>query len=143
MIDHCVRYFYVVEQSPVIVAVCYKPYSHRVDREMATALGGEESTAAWSPTVIGIGMAAQNLLLAAHALGLGACYHSGPIPFLRGPLHELLDIHPRLELAGLITIGWPRDGSPGAPPNAAKRKDLSRLVRYVRLDGRLPTDAGA
>ena len=127
-VEHCRGYFHVLSDCPVLVAACYKPTRQIFERVVAEHFGDPGGASAWSPNLLSLGMALQNLLLSAHAIGLGACFHSGPVPFLRGPLHELLGLPPRLELAGLVTLGWP---SPNAPPCESRRKPLAHVFRWA------------
>lgn len=127
MVDHCLRYFEVVRDSPVLIIVGYKPLAHRFEAALDDLFCEEAGKHRWSPTLLGVGMASQNLLLAAHAAGLGACFHSGPVAFLRGALQERLDLPRSLELAGLITLGWPEAREHPEPG----RKPLDKLVRAV------------
>ena len=113
---------------PALVAACYKPTGQLFDQAVAEHFADRGGTAAWSPNLLSLGMAVQNLLLCAHALGLGACFHSGPVPFLRGPLHELFRLPPRLELAGFVTIGWP---AADAPRREGWRRPLEHSIRWV------------
>jgi nitroreductase len=55
----------------------------------------------------------QNLLLAAHARGLGTCWMTGP-KYMEREINELLDITDE-ELVSVIPIGYPNQ-SPPAPP---------------------------
>jgi nitroreductase len=71
-------------------------------------------------------MAIQNLLLAAHDRGVGACMQSGPVPFLRGSVNELLGLPPWLELAGVVSLGYPAE-SPAPKP----RKPVERVTRFL------------
>jgi nitroreductase len=69
-------------------------------------------------------MAAQNLMLAAHALGLGSCCMTGALA-ARGELGEILELARKYEIICLIAVGWP-DESP-APP---ARKPLTEVARF-------------
>src|SRR5271167_1382800 len=62
-------------------------------------------------------MAAQNLLLAAHAEGLGACWMCAPL-FCQSTVSEALALPKGWEPQALITMGWPADGG---KPVARKR----------------------
>ena len=127
MIHHCVRFFAPLDESPVLVAACYRPHSVRLDAVLADYFDDESGGTAWNPNLLSLGMATQNLLLAAHTMGLGACFHSGPVPMLRSEIHELLDLPTRLELAGIVTIGWPRD----VEEVQGSRKPLAKTVQYA------------
>ncbi len=52
-----------------------------------------------------VAMAGQNLLLAAHALGLGACWMCAPL-FCPEVVQRTLDLPPDWQPQGLITVGY-------------------------------------
>lgn len=70
--------------------------------------------------VISCGMAAQNVLLAAHALGLGACVVRS---FSSAGVRELLGVPEDVELELLITLGYPKE-----TPEPAARRPLSEIA---------------
>ncbi len=71
----------------------------------------------------GIGACAQNLLLAAHALGLGGCW----IGRTRDPeLEKLLGANEDEELMLLLPVGYPAE-----EPSDGDRKPLDGLVRTI------------
>lgn len=72
-----------------------------------------------------VAMAIQNLLLAAHAHGLGASVMCGPL-FCPDVVSECLGLPGPWEPQSLITLGWP--ASAGKP---FKRRPLSDVVRIV------------
>ncbi|MBL8145692.1 MAG: nitroreductase family protein [Anaerolineae bacterium] len=55
-----------------------------------------------------VAMAGQNLLLTAHASGLGACWMCGPL-FCPDVVIAALDLPADWEPQGLITLGWPAE----------------------------------
>lgn len=57
-------------------------------------------------TVQSTAMAGQNLLLAAHAAGLGACWMCAPL-FCAEVVREALDLPEDWEPQGLVTLGYP------------------------------------
>lgn len=70
-----------------------------------------------------IGACAQNILLAAHALGLGACW----LGRVRDPqVEKIVGAKENEELMMLITIGYPAERPP-----ARDRKPLAELVRRI------------
>jgi len=73
-----------------------------------------------------VAAAIQNMLLAAHALGLGACWFCAPL-FCPETVGKVLRIPPNFEPQALITLGYPAD-RPHHPP----RKPLKQIVQ---LDG--------
>ncbi|MEW6363896.1 MAG: nitroreductase family protein [Acidobacteriota bacterium] len=64
------------------------------------------------------------LLLAAHALGLGTCWMTGPL-LAESPLCALLDVPKGWSISALIPMGYAAE-SPPAPP----RRDADKLLRY-------------
>ncbi len=55
-----------------------------------------------------VAMAGQNLLLAAHALGLGACWLCAPL-FCAAVVHQTLDLPADWQPQGLVTLGHPAE----------------------------------
>lgn len=58
--------------------------------------------------VQGVAMAAQNLLLAAHAEGLGAVWMCAPL-FCQDTVRAALDLPPDFEPQGVIALGYPAE----------------------------------
>lgn len=69
-----------------------------------------------------VAAAIQNLLLAAHALGLGACWCCAPL-FCQGLVRRILRLPRTWEPQAFITIGSPRHHPP-APPRKAPEEVL-------------------
>jgi coenzyme F420-0:L-glutamate ligase / coenzyme F420-1:gamma-L-glutamate ligase len=61
-----------------------------------------------------LGAAIENLLLAAHAAGLGACWYCAP-SFCKDKVREMLEIPKPVEPHAFITLGYPCE-CPEAPP---------------------------
>jgi coenzyme F420-0:L-glutamate ligase/coenzyme F420-1:gamma-L-glutamate ligase len=64
----------------------------------------------------------QNLLLAASAEGLGACWFCAPL-FCKETIRKVLGVPKNIEPQALITIGYPAE-----KPEAPQRKPLSEVV---------------
>src|SRR5262249_59955167 len=90
----------------------------------------------YTPTLRGVGRAIQTSLLAAPAHGLSACMPSGPLPFLRGHINRLLRLPPQLQLAGLISLGYPAE-----TPKVPAHRDLDRTATF--LEGPVHDEWGA
>lgn len=58
-----------------------------------------------------LGAAMQNLLLAAHAKGLGACWYCAPA-FCKEPVRKVLHIPKEVEPQALVVIGYPAEAPP-------------------------------
>ncbi|MCC7361110.1 MAG: nitroreductase family protein [Anaerolineales bacterium] len=72
-----------------------------------------------------VAMAVQNLLLAAHADGLGACWMCAPL-FCPDAVAQALDLPPEWQAQALVTLGYP--ASAGKPP---LRRPLAESVVTV------------
>ncbi|MBI5487233.1 MAG: nitroreductase family protein [Deltaproteobacteria bacterium] len=119
--------FEAFEQAPVVVAVLARRPS-RVAARLGAGLSDTER-AALAGDLPAIGAAIQNFLLAAHALGLGACWLSGPL--LAAPdLRAILGGPPTLDLVALIPVGRPAE-TPAAPP----RRDVDQLLVGTKETG--------
>ncbi|MCC9078916.1 nitroreductase family protein [Litorilinea aerophila] len=64
--------------------------------------------AEWTMAVQSVALACQNLLLAAHALGLGACWMCAPL-FVPELVRDVLDLPPTWHPQALITVGYPAE----------------------------------
>jgi F420 biosynthesis protein FbiB-like protein len=62
--------------------------------------------AEWTMATQSLALAGQNLLLAAHAEGLGACWLCAPL-FCADVVRETLDLPPDWEPQAFISLGWP------------------------------------
>jgi coenzyme F420-0:L-glutamate ligase / coenzyme F420-1:gamma-L-glutamate ligase len=110
------RSFARIAGAPVAILVCLTfddmdayPDAGRREAEFLMAV---QSTA----------MATQNLLLAAHAEGLGACWMCAPL-FCADTVREALGLTADLRPQGLITLGYPEQ-----PGKARPRKSLADIL---------------
>jgi len=106
-----------ITQSPVLIALCLTmsdmdsyPDERRTQNEYLMAV---QSAA----------MAGQNLLLAAHQLGLGACWMCAPL-FCPHVVVDVLALPHDWQPHGLITVGYP------AETRAKTRKSLAESVLW-------------
>lgn len=105
----------IIGRPAAVVAICLAcPEQVRGDEERAARLGGAASSAM---ARLDIGLATQNILLAAHGLGLGAC----PIgSFHAQGVATFLDLPAGVQPILLIALGYPavRPKPPGRRPLA-------------------------
>jgi coenzyme F420-0:L-glutamate ligase / coenzyme F420-1:gamma-L-glutamate ligase len=66
-----------------------------------------------------LGAGLQNLLLATHNLGLGACWYCAPA-FCKKTVREVLKIPMEIEPSALIVLGYPAESPPVPPKKAVK-----------------------
>ncbi len=97
-------------QAPVVLVACADP-------QQSGDLRGEQYYMA------DLGIATQNLMLAAHDLGLGTVFVG---VFDEEQLKALLGVPPNIRIVGLFPLGYPATEVKGGPP----RKPLSEFVHY-------------
>ncbi len=106
-----------ISGAPVVIAVCMTMAD--MDRYADARRANAERQMAVQSTA----MAMQNLLLAAHATGLGACMMCAPL-FCPDAVRASLDLPDDWEPQALITIGWPSAAGKASwrlPPSAVLR----------------------
>jgi len=117
------EYFLFFRNAPAVIAAIFKPYP------AAASLGyGSNAGSAEKMRMLGIestSAAVQNMLLAAHALGLGACWLDGPL-IARKELEELLGVKEPWELMCLVPVGYPEN----LPP-PVRRKKPGAISRFI------------
>jgi F420 biosynthesis protein FbiB-like protein len=111
--------------APVLILACLTM------EEMDTYPDAERQQSERDLAVQSLAAAVQNLLLAAHASGLGACWYCAPI-FCKSAVREAMEIPADVEPQALITVGY-ADEKPKAPP----RKNAESYVHMEKW-GNLP-----
>jgi len=103
-------------EAPVVIALCADPAQSGV-------LWGQ------SYYLTDIGIAAQNLMLAARGLGLGSVFVG---VFEEEKLLALLGIPASIRIVGLFPVGYPAEEKKEGPP----RKPLGEIAFFERWGGR-------
>ena len=105
--------------APALIVISAK----RPEAFLSNLLGeGAEDVAG---TEISAAMAAQNLMLAAHALGIGSCCITGPLA-AQEALKELLGLGKRRKIICLVALGYPAE-----QPEAPLRKPVEKIAKYI------------
>jgi len=104
----------IIGKPTAVVVIC-------LDKKRATTLGGslDEMMAG-----VDIGLAAQNLLLSAHALGLGGCAISS---FHPSSMKSFLDLPEGIDPVLLVALGYPAH-----LPSSPGRRDLKEICFFER-----------
>ncbi len=100
---------------------------HRASPDPLRALGLDHPVVGQAEldALSSVSAAIQNLLLCAHALGLGACWMTGPL-VAADALARILDIPAGWRISALVPVGFPAE-SP-APP---RRRPVDHLLRRL------------
>jgi nitroreductase len=75
--------------------------------------------------LIGTSLALQNLLLAAHAAGLGASGMTGPL-VAADALRAIVGVPPSWEIAALVPLGYPDEA-----PAPTSRKRVDQIAHWI------------
>jgi nitroreductase len=124
MADRYLDNFLHFTSAPVVLVPIWRPGaapSRAVGPAAARPSDGDEEGLA------SVAAAIQNLLLAAHALGVGACWMTGPL-VAREALERLLNVPDGWRIAALIPLGKP---AAAAAATAPARRDAARLLHRV------------
>ncbi len=114
-----VRHATFFEAAPVLVVVLHK----QPIAAAASLWEGLPHPELVSGEPLSAAMAMQNLLLAAHGLGLGACVMTAPL--LAEELADALPVPPGFVMTGVIALGHPAGDS-----QAPRRKELERIAEF-------------
>jgi F420 biosynthesis protein FbiB-like protein len=121
------RSYQRISDAPALVLLCL------TDAEMDVYPDERRRRNEWVMAAQSAAMAGQNLLLAAHAAGLGGCWMCAPL-FCPEVVRETLDLPAGWQPQGLITLGYP------AEIREKTRRPLTDIVKYVgHKDAKLPT----
>ena len=104
--------------APVVVVVCLTM------ADMDRYPDARRARAEYLMATQSVAMAVQNLLLAAYAEGLGACWMCAPL-FCADTVGIALGLPAEWEAQALVTLGYP--ASAGKP---ARRKNLAELMQW-------------
>lgn len=117
--DELIHFVGAFDQSPVVILAMHKK-SPAVGRSLLPSATSELA----SGEALSTAMAVQNLLLAAHAMGLGTCVMTAPL--LAGDVWKsLCDFPIGFEPTCLVAVGYPAE-TPAAP----RRKNLEHILEY-------------
>jgi len=102
-------------EAPVIIVACADP---------------SQSGTIWGQSyyMTDMGIAAQNLMLAARALGLGTVFVG---VFDEEKIHSMLAIPPNIRVVGLFPVGYPLEEKASGPA----RKPLNEIAFYEKWGG--------
>lgn len=112
------RSFQRLTNAPVVIVVCVTM------RDMDSYADVRRNHAEYLMATQSVAMAIQNLLLAAHAAGLGACWMCAPL-FVPETVREVLQLDADWEPQALITLGY------AAEERTKTRAALNDVVKFI------------
>jgi coenzyme F420-0:L-glutamate ligase/coenzyme F420-1:gamma-L-glutamate ligase len=108
-----------ITNAPVVVIACLSMEAMDVYPDE------RRKTAEYIMAIQGVSMAAQNLLLAAHAEGLGACWLCAPL-FTKDEVREEMSLPDGWDPQGLILLGFPTEAGKERPRRPMEEVSLWR-----------------
>ncbi len=112
--------------APVLIVCLATPYNSKFRERIFDPVALVDD-AVWAEEGIKSScLAAQNLMLAAHARGLGTCPMTGPVLLAQDQLREYLDIRPECQINMVIALGYPSER-----PARLPRKEIDDILRIV------------
>ncbi|MFC0216353.1 nitroreductase family protein [Paenibacillus chartarius] len=113
--------------APVLIICLATPYQSKFREKIFDPIGFVDE-AEWAEEGIKSScLAAQNLMLAAHAKGLATCPMTGPVLLASEQLREYLNIPEECQINMVISLGYPAE-QPGRLP----RKEVDEILEIVR-----------
>jgi nitroreductase len=109
-----INYHNLFAAAPVAVCVVGKPYESATDRHLRVNAGLQSVAASIT-----------QFLLAAHSLGYGTCWMTGPL-VAKPELESALSIRPPEELLTIIALGVPES----SPPPKPSRKPPEEITEF-------------
>ena len=120
-VEQLIRHATVFADAPCVILAMHKRPA-AVGREL---LAGEDLPELVSGEALSTAMAVQNVLLAAHTRGLGACVMTAPL-LAAETWKDRLDLPQGFEPTCVIAVGYPSRPA-GTPP---RRKPLQQVLEY-------------
>jgi nitroreductase len=122
-------YFTRFERAPIVIAPAARSLtilSNLVDDALDADTRSMIRKMEDDSGLIGTSLALGNMLLAAHALGLGASAMTGPL-IARGAVDAAFGVPSGWSVVALLALGYPSEA-----PAPTDRKDAAKVTRYVR-----------
>ena len=117
-------YFLFFSQAPIVIFALYKTMPAVMEHVVSKINAGTKAKKP-EPELVSVSMAVQNLLLASHAMGLGACCITSPL-IASTKIKKILDIKPPFEIAALIPLG-----KYDKAPEVVGRKEIDKIIEIV------------
>ena len=124
------HYATLFREAPVVIVALHK----RPVSVSAALLEGVPNPALVSGEPLSVAMAVQNLLLAAHALGLGTCVMTAPL-LAPEALGAAVALPAGFEVTCFVAVGYPAES-----PEPPRRKTLEQSIQFVQAGDQTPQE---
>ena len=124
ILDQFGPYLTFFADAPLLFIVLYKRAPSFLE-PLLKGLDALTAEAAFPAEGFSAAMAVQNMLLAAHAIGLGACCTTAPL-VAAGEIRDILKISPAYVIAAIVPVGRPLRPAPPQP-----RKPVDQILEVL------------
>lgn len=112
--------------APVLIVCLATPYESKFKERIFEPIGLVDESVWREEGIKSSCLAAQNLMLAAHAKGLGTCPMTGPVLLAQDKLRSYLNIDESKEINMVIALGHPAD-----QPKKMPRKEVEEITTFI------------
>ncbi len=112
--------------APVLIICLATPYHSKFKEKIFEPIQLSDEKVWQEEGVKSSCLAAQNLMLAAYAKGLGTCPMTGPVLLAQEKLREYLNISSEKQINMVISLGYPLD-----QPKKMPRKSVEEIVTFL------------
>lgn len=120
------NYITFFKNAPVLIICLTVPYASKFRDRIFDPIGLLDNNTWAEEEIKSSSLACENLMLAAHAKGLGTCPITGPLFLAKDSIRKYLNIDDHKHINMIITLGYP-DESPKAP----KRKNIEDILTFI------------
>lgn len=125
--DGYVQYITFFEDSSALICCFVEPYRALLERLLSRYAPELSVSTRENASIQSVAAAAENMLLAAHALGYAGCWMTAPL-IAKDEIEGLLRPEGKWELLAMIALGHSEEGS--APGQAPPRRPRDEVVSY-------------
>ncbi len=115
-------------EAPVLIVCLATPYESKFREKIFDPIAFVPNSVWEEEGIKSSCLAAQNLMLAAHAKGLGTCPMTGPVLLAQDELRQYLQVEPEKQINMVISLGFPKD-----KPKKLPRKEVDEITTFVFL----------
>lgn len=112
--------------APVLMVCLASPYKSKFRDKIFDPVEFVPESVWYEEGIKSSSLAAQNLMLAAHAKGLATCPMTGPVLIAKDRLTEYLNLDPSLQINMVIALGYPSE-----IPSKPSRKEIDEILHFI------------
>lgn len=112
--------------APVLIVCLATPYESKFREKIFDPIAFVSDSIWEEEGIKSSCLAAQNLMLAAYARGLGTCPMTGPVLLAQDELRQYLQIEPEKQINMVISLGYPKD-----QPKKLARKEVADITKFI------------